>query len=214
MPGGNVLCEKVATVNGCNFGEGVNRMSLLVQALDRFNRKERYCLLSEALGRPPELENAIREIGDPFIPLSTTFRAKLQKEFNLTSEIPERSWWAFDYHLDWLFAVLWLAPNYERAEELIVPPPDEIKANVNDDGRFTFNNEDCDFIVAFDSTIILIEAKIEPWANDQFKRKARRLRKISRTELDAKRYQSLFCPSLTDKANIPIGDRGTTRLGG
>jgi hypothetical protein len=116
--------------------------------------------------------------------------------------------------LDWLFAVLWLAPNYERAEELIVPPPDEIKANVNDDGRFTFNNEDCDFIVAFDSTIILIEAKIEPWANDQFKRKARRLRKISRTELDAKRYQSLFCPSLTDKANIPIGDRGTTRLGG
>jgi len=73
--------------------------SPLETALEQFNRKERFWLLSDAVG-----------IG---FKLHEEFRSTLEKTISV--RIPRDPWWAFDYHLDWLCAVL-LTPNYGAAD--------------------------------------------------------------------------------------------------
>ena len=126
--------------------------SPLETALELFNRKERFWLLSEA-------------VGVSFV-LHQKFLSKLAKTINLT--IPRDPWWAFDYHLDWLCAVL-LAPNYDlngwRQE--------------NQNRCITGTHEDCDLIIAFDNTIILLEAKMYgSWSKKQLRSKLGRLKRL------------------------------------
>lgn len=170
-------------------------MSSLVKALDRLNRKERFWLLSDAVGR--EIPDNVRRQ----IVLSPGFIVKLQNELrtgdhpNLT--IPEDAWWAFDYHLDWLFAVLAFAPKYQLDFD---PRPNPV-ADFGDK-YIRGTQEDCDLIIAFDSTIILLEAKVgESWSNRQLTSKMRRLKRLEWPE-DLKRYFVLASPRPQGRVNF------------
>lgn len=107
--------------------------SPMVNALSRFNRKERFWLLSDA-------------IGVPFLSLSPLFLDKLQQELNIS--IPADAWWAFDYHIDWLHAALYFSPNFDLLSEPAPKP--------NAEKWIQGTQEDVDLIIAFEKTIIFI----------------------------------------------------------
>jgi hypothetical protein len=137
-------------------------MNMLIDNLRRFNRKERFYLVGYALGNPD-------------FKLSDTFKSELQKTVvGLNQEIPSDAFVAMDYHIDWIYASLYISSNpsykvYTRDQELI-----------------TANQEDVDLIVAFpdinDSSkthMILCECKAESsWTNNQVLSKAERLKGI------------------------------------
>jgi hypothetical protein len=134
-------------------------MNMLIDNLRRLNRKERFYLVGYALGNPAFM-------------LADTFISLLQESIkDLNQEIPSDAFVAMDYHIDWIYASLYLSsiPNgkvYERDPNLI-----------------TANQEDVDLLVAFpdfdDSNkthIILCECKAESsWTNKQVLSKAERL---------------------------------------
>lgn len=136
-------------------------MSDLIKHLRSLNRKERFILLSEALGRDT---------------LSDAFRECLGEAIGVA--VPDDAFVAMDYHLDWLQMALYLArtPN----------PPDPIpKRDVIGSSRRDFNETqiDVDLLVAFDESattrIVLLEAKMETgWTNRPMSKKADRLREI------------------------------------
>ncbi|MER2252488.1 hypothetical protein ABS772_21425 [Methylorubrum podarium] len=128
-------------------------MSPLVQALKRFNRKERFWLLSDALGKP-------------FLSLDRLFIEKISKTLGI--EVPSDAWWAFDYHLDWLAAVLWTAPGFDVSADM--------DAASNQPELIYGSQQDVDMIIAFDETVIVIEAKLATsWSNRQLTSKIQRL---------------------------------------
>lgn len=130
--------------------------SKLVEALMRFNRKERFWLLSDALGTP-------------FRDLDPTFLRRVSEELSI--EIPQETWWAFDYHLDWLHAVLSSAPTFEINQSQ--------SPRLNDTRYIKGTQEDIDLLIAFDQTGILVEAKLDTsWSNKQMTRKAERFRNL------------------------------------
>lgn len=127
--------------------------SELVRALKQFNRKERFWLLSDA-------------IGEPFTSLNPAFLSKVGDEIGIA--LPSNPWWAFDYHFDWLHAVLTLGPAYN-----LTPLPGPA---LNNPPIATGGQEDIDLLIAFDQTIVLIEAKLSTsWTNKQMESKFRRM---------------------------------------
>ena len=136
-------------------------MSELIEHLRSFNRKERFILLREALGRDT---------------LSDAFRRRLGDCIGVT--VPASAFVAMDYHLDWLQMALYLARTPD-------PPPRIRKQDVLGKGQrdFNANQMDIDLLVAFDegatTHLVLIEAKMETgWTNRQMYEKAKRLRQI------------------------------------
>lgn len=141
----------------------------LLDWLDAFNRKERYYLIKQALG---DFE------------LDPGFRTTLGSSLGL--EIPEASFVAMDYHLDWVYASLAFrgeAPTSEKYEEKTsidfkYGTTDPTAAvHVND------NPEDIDLLVAFASSdtmhLIFIEAKGDTsWSTNQMWSKLSRLKSI------------------------------------
>lgn len=126
----------------------------LVEALKKFNRKERYWVIRNALG------NRSDQLGE-------MFRQNLQQTIGI--EIPEDSWWAIDYHIDWLVGALALF-----ADDAVVAKPQP-----NGNSLVKGNQEDIDLVVAFGSTLVLIEAKGETsWSNSQLNSKLPRLEAI------------------------------------
>ncbi len=132
-------------------------MKSIIGNLKSFNRKERFYLVGMALGKPE-------------FRLPKTFRNKVGKELGL--QIPAGAYAAMDYHLDWLYASLFLsvaeAPQnrYDR-----------------DAGLITGNQEDIDLLVAFRENakthLILIEAKgVMSFDNQQLRSKIERFNKI------------------------------------
>ena len=133
----------------------------LVECLKLFNRKERYWLIRNALGQ---------DGGE--LPLSESFRRNLGKEIG--TEIPADTWWALDYHIDWLFGALALdgAPDIDSATILKNPSVPTAAGRRLIRGT----HEDFDFVVAFDRTIVLVEAKgVTSWGNSQMSSKHQRL---------------------------------------
>lgn len=131
-------------------------MSALIEHLRSFNRKERFILLREALGK------------DTFT-LDEGFRVRLGSALDLS--VPADAFVAMDYHLDWLQMALYLAATPSPPSP--IPNSDLIKAN----------QEDADLIVAFDrektTHVVLLEAKMATgWTNKQLRSKAERLRLI------------------------------------
>ena len=129
-------------------------MSELIEHLRSFNRKERFILLSDALGR--------ERLGD-------SFRRRLGDCIGVT--VPTDAYVAMDYHLDWLQMALYLAEQPKPHERI---PNDDLVAG---------NQEDADLLVAFDGEstthLVLVEAKVETgWTNRQLKSKAERLARI------------------------------------
>ncbi len=156
----------------------MNPHSQLVNALSRFNRKERYWLLLDA-------------VGAPFLDLDAKFLDKLRNVLKI--EIPERPWWAFDYHFDWLHAVLSFGPDYNF--------PDPYTPQSNAGKEIRGNQEDIDLIVAFDTTVILIEAKLTTaWTNSQMKSKIDRIVKLPREHINL--YLVLSSPRSTKKLEL------------
>ena len=70
-------------------------MRSLVKALERFNRKERNLLVRAATGNR---ESPLQ--------LSLDFRERIAAALGLREGIPADAWWATDYHIAWLAAVI------------------------------------------------------------------------------------------------------------
>lgn len=129
-------------------------MSDLVGHLRSFNRKERFILLSDALGRERLGEDFRNRLGDC-----------------VGVRVPTDAYVAMDYHLDWLQMALYLADKPERQERV---PNDDLVAGTQ---------EDADLLVAFEGEstthLVLVEAKVETgWTNNQLGSKAERLARI------------------------------------
>lgn len=132
-------------------------MSQLTEYLERFNRKERFFLIGLALG-------------NSHFRLGTEFRVQIGQAVGLT--VPEDAFVAMDYHLDWLYASLYLGVNGGRKGP-----------HSNTDKIIHAQQEDMDLIVAFRERdldhVILLEAKgATGWTNKQMASKAKRLREI------------------------------------
>ena len=135
-------------------------MSDLVKLLKRFNRKERFFLIRQALDLP---QNEFR--------LSEDFRKKLGRKIGLDDigvEIPCDAFAAMDYHLDWVTASV-AAFCQESVAEIFC----------NQDKAVTGTQEDIDFLIAFqaqgDYHLVFLEAKAyaskgyASWGSQQFK---------------------------------------------
>ena len=135
-------------------------MKSLVNALERFNRKERNLLVRAAIGNP---ESALQ--------LSVGFRAEIVTALGLKEEIPADAWWATDYHIAWLAGALSVYALGEGALEQTWPNPE-----IDHKRLMEPNQEDIDLIVSWDNHIVLIEAKAYScFSNPQLKSKIARL---------------------------------------
>ncbi|MGU3408072.1 hypothetical protein [Methylobacterium brachiatum] len=116
-----------------------------------------------------------KALGAPFVNLDASFLNELRSKLGIV--IPENPWWSFDYHFDWLHAVLQYGPDYH-----IEPPYAEIK---NEPETIKGSQEDIDLIIAFEQTIILIEAKLSgSWNNKQMRSKAERMLALPHSNVD------------------------------
>jgi len=131
----------------------------LIDLLDRFNRKERFFLIAEALGRPT------------FEP-DPAFLKKVGDEIGVSFPSPNHVYCFVDFHLDWLYAALVLS-----SVNLTDLHPNPVPCNV------TGNQEDVDLLLAFEdgpiTQVVMVEAKAaSPWTVSQLLSKAQRLRRI------------------------------------
>jgi hypothetical protein len=128
-----------------------------VDALERFNRKERNLLVRDALGNQ---KIPVR--------LSSDYCSRIERELK-TSVDPSQAWWATDYHFDWLAGALALHVLGDDALSRIWP---------NDPARpklIRGTQEDIDLVVATDTHLILIEAKANaPFTGKQMRSKLQR----------------------------------------
>lgn len=132
-------------------------MSDLINYLGKFNRKERFSLIGDA-------------IGNRTFELSEEFRSRLGD--NLGLNIPIDSFNAIDYHIDWIYASIILFEDNE-------------KNNIFDNSNkyIMANQQDLDLFIAFKELenyhLIMIEAKWKSgWSNKQAKLKVERLKNI------------------------------------
>ncbi len=142
-------------------------MSELIDSLDRFNRKERNLLIRDALGHSPSKT----------LSLNDNFRQRIGTALN-GLEIPKDAWWATDYHLNWIAGALALWRNGEQAIGT---------TQINDlaeDGMRRLvepSQEDADLLIAFDTTLILVEVKAFGYfTNKQIDSKIHRWRLLTR----------------------------------
>lgn len=136
----------------------------LIELLRRFNRKERFFLVGDALGNPS-------------FKLSEDFRERLGNEVGVS--IPEDALAAMDYHLDWIAAAVLAHDKGSIDGEFF---------NTND--VFTGSQEDVDLLVAFKCErdenyhLIFVEAKAyasrgyASFTNSQMASKIGRLRTL------------------------------------
>ena len=144
-------------------------MGNLIDILMGLNSKERYWLLWNAIG-DDRVSNRTSNPASLFesperFSLTDKFRDRLGEEIGM--DIPANSFWAMDYHLDWL----WAAKNAGDGK----CPVEGYKGN----------QQDIDLLVVFNSTcgsdvhMILIEVKgVTSWGNKQVDSKIRRLRDL------------------------------------
>ncbi|MFQ5825771.1 MAG: hypothetical protein ACE5IA_00305 [Dehalococcoidia bacterium] len=132
-------------------------MTKIINNLKAFNRKERFFLIGMALGNTE-------------FRLSRGFRDAIEQKLHLN--VPEDAFAAMDYHLDWIYASLFLA---------LKAKPVQVHQNTNN--LITATQEDIDFIIAFEMGnahhLILLEAKgVMGFNNRQLASKAQRLKEI------------------------------------
>ena len=174
-------------------------MANLIEYLKKFNRKERYWLLynalehdSDTLRRKQNVEvlgpKFVLDDNGPFI-LSANFRKKLKCKLEPKVSIPPNAFVAMDYHFDWITMALFSASNPDKA----------LEDSIDIEGSGIFKKElkkvnnsqqDIDLLVAFGNGgknhLILIEAKADtPWNNEQLQGKANRLKIFNEREIRA-----------------------------
>lgn len=135
-------------------------MILLVEALERFNRKERNLLVRAAIGTP---ESALQ--------LSPGFRGEIVAALGLNEVIPADAWWSTDFHIAWLAGALSVYALGDGALSQTWPNPEVDRKHLMEP-----NQEDIDLVVSWDNHIVLIEAKAYScFSNHQLKSKLARL---------------------------------------
>lgn len=137
-----------------------------INNLREFNRKERYYVVEAAT--------------EGGFTLSAPFMKTLNEKLPDSCKIGDRegAFVAMDYHLDWIYASLFLTANKGLKKECY-----EIPKEV---GLITASQEDVDLIVAYPNSedpdkshLIMIEAKGDTsWNNEQATSKAKRLKAI------------------------------------
>lgn len=152
-------------------------MRTLVQALERFNRKERNLLVRAATGNH---ESPLR--------LSEGFRERIAKALGLKEGVPAEAWWATDYHIAWLAGALSVYVLGDAALERAWSNPE-----VNQRRLAELNQEDIDLVVSWENHMVLIEAKAYGYfSNSQLKSK------LDRLNLVYKHYKELTAGSSAD----------------
>jgi hypothetical protein len=137
-----------------------------LELLRRLNRKERFYLVGHALGN--------REFR-----LSDDFRRELSTKLGI--HVPEDSFVAMDYHLNWIYAAAHLSTDASLGDSAICANP--FLENSYERRVIQGNQEDIDLIVAFRDgdpiELLLIEAKgVTSWDNKQLRSKATRLKSV------------------------------------
>lgn len=164
---------------------GASRVHQVIENLRSFNSKERFFLIGRALGN------------SNFTP-SETFRKEIENRLNL--KLPSQLFAAMDYHIDWLYASLYLA-FYDGGDKIYS----------NCDRIIKGQQEDIDFIIAFVQDtlchIVLIEAKgVMRWSNKQMDSKAERLRGIFGQDgtrwLDVKPHFVILSPRQSKRFHV------------
>ena len=170
--------------------------SELVKSLQCFNRKERYWLIRTALGD----QN-----------LSRKFREDLTEAFRLQNQevvIPQYAWWAVDFHVDWLFGALSKLNSADSAGTVFP----------NNDFQIKGTQEDFDMVIAFDQTLIVLEAKAgEAWNKGQMDKKMKRLELLAafndKLAQPLKLYFAITSPNetqeLTNSGSLPLSASGS-----
>lgn len=141
-------------------------MMTLAQVLARFNRTEPDLLVRDALGH-----------WDTSLPLSEDFCKRVAKTAALKS-VPKCAWWAAEYPLNCLAGALYLYVEDDAAvvdategDHLYPELSQQDLRSILEPGR-----EDVDFIIAFDETLIFLEAKAyTSYSTRQMKSKLARL---------------------------------------
>ncbi len=140
----------------------------LVKLLKKLNRKERYWLLRNA-------------IGEKFLQLDESFICELQKALEDEDsgiEIPKNAWWAMDYHLDWIAVALkQYVDKSEINEGMVIENECCTHIDECDSNKLISGNQlDIDMIIAYDKTLILVEAKADiSWSRKQMENKIKLL---------------------------------------
>jgi hypothetical protein len=124
--------------------------------LKAFNRKERFFLVGTALGNHE-------------FKLCAEFRELISKALHL--DIPENTFTAMDYHLDWVYA------------SLVISRDDNTQIHSNQHQLIHASGEDSDILVAYEIEkrchIIFLEAKgVKLFSNHQLQSKIQRLSDI------------------------------------
>ena len=141
-------------------------MTTLAQVLARFNRTEPDLLVRDALGH-----------WDTPLPLSEDFRKRVAKTADLKNSVPKDAWWAAEYPLNCLAGALYLyvedaaVVDATESDNLFPKLSPQDQRSILEPGR-----EDVDFIIAFDETLVFLEAKAyTSYSTRQMKSKLARL---------------------------------------
>ncbi|MDM5112864.1 hypothetical protein [Aeromonas salmonicida] len=137
----------------------------LIDNLKSFNRKERFYLIGQMLGNP-EFRMDDNQLD------------KISKLIGLT--IPKKYFAAMDYHLDWIYASLFITQEHDGKKF----PRNFIDNNKKVDLQISGTQEDVDFLLAFVDEkqithLVMIEAKGDSYfSNGQLDSKNKRFKAI------------------------------------
>ncbi|MBL0626349.1 hypothetical protein [Aeromonas jandaei] len=137
----------------------------LIENLKSFNRKERFYLVGQMLGNP-EFRMDDKQLDK----ISALIGIKIPREYFA----------AMDYHLDWIYASLFLIQEHDEK----IFPRNFIDNKQQIDLQISGTQEDVDFLIAFvdhkkTTHIVMIEAKGDSYfSNDQLNSKNKRFKAI------------------------------------
>ncbi|MFM5018232.1 hypothetical protein [Aeromonas veronii] len=137
----------------------------LIDNLKSFNRKERFYLIGQMLGNPE-------------FRMDKTQLDEISRLIGIT--IPSEYFAAMDYHLDWIYASLFLTQEHDEK----IFPRNFIDNNKKVDLQISGTQEDVDFLLAFvdhenTTHIVMIEAKGDSYfSNGQLDSKSKRFKAI------------------------------------
>ncbi|MFL9691726.1 hypothetical protein [Aeromonas veronii] len=137
----------------------------LIDNLKSFNRKERFYLIGQMLGNPE-------------FRMDKTLLDEISRLIGIT--IPSEYFAAMDYHLDWIYASLFLTQEHDEKPF----PRNFIDNNKKVDLQISGTQEDVDFLLAFvdhenTTHIVMIEAKGDSYfSNGQLDSKNKRFKAI------------------------------------
>lgn len=164
----------------------------LIDNLKSFNRKERFYLIGQMLGNPE-------------FHMDKTSLDEISKLIKV--KIPSEYFAAMDYHLDWIYASLFLTQEHDAKTF----PRNFIDNNKKVDLQISGTQEDVDFLLAFvdhenTTHIVMIEAKGDSYfSNGQLDSKNKRFKAIfgNETTWPNVRPHFIICsPKKPQKINI------------